>query len=91
MSVRLKRPCELRSPGSNKRWEKTKHGRLVSGLAASIRPYAKFADIWHMVSRTAFTQLRYSATLLAATLLGLTIVWLVLIAAWMQTSYSIWR
>jgi hopene-associated glycosyltransferase HpnB len=48
-----------------------------SGLAASIRPYARFADIWHMISRTAFTQLRYSAALLALTLLGLTLVWLV--------------
>jgi hopene-associated glycosyltransferase HpnB len=48
-----------------------------SGLAASIRPYADFADIWHMISRTAFTQLRYSAAMLAVTLLGLTVVWLV--------------
>ncbi len=47
-----------------------------SGLAASIRPYPGFADIWQMISRTAFTQLRYSPTLLALTLLGLTVVWL---------------
>ena len=46
-----------------------------SGLAASIRPYPNFTDIWQMVSRTAFTQLRHSAALLALTLLGLTIVW----------------
>jgi hypothetical protein len=52
-----------------------------SGLAASIRPYPKFADIWHMISRTAFTQLRHSAALLALTLLGLTLVWLVPAAA----------
>lgn len=52
-----------------------------SALAASIRPYANFADIWHMISRTAFTQLRYSAALLALTLLGLTVVWLVPAAA----------
>jgi hopene-associated glycosyltransferase HpnB len=52
-----------------------------SGLAASIRPYAKFADIWQMIARTAFTQLRYSAVLLALTLLGLTVVWLVPAAA----------
>jgi hopene-associated glycosyltransferase HpnB len=52
-----------------------------SGLAASIRPYANFADIWQMIARTAFTQLRYSATLLALTLLGLTVVWLVPAAA----------
>jgi hopene-associated glycosyltransferase HpnB len=48
-----------------------------SGLAASVRPYPQFADIWNMVSRTAFTQLRYSLTLLLLTLLGLTVVWLV--------------
>jgi hopene-associated glycosyltransferase HpnB len=48
-----------------------------SGLAASIRPYPHFADIWHMISRTAFTQLRHSALLLTLTLLGLTLVWLV--------------
>jgi hopene-associated glycosyltransferase HpnB len=52
-----------------------------SGLAASIRPYANFADIWQMIARTAFTQLRYSAGLLALTLLGLTVVWLVPAAA----------
>ena len=48
-----------------------------SGLATSIRPYPHFADIWQMVSRTAFTQLRYSVTLLLLTVLGLTVVWLV--------------
>jgi hopene-associated glycosyltransferase HpnB len=52
-----------------------------SGLAASIRPYPNFADIWHMISRTAFTQLRYSAITLALTLAGLTLVWLVPVAA----------
>jgi len=48
-----------------------------SGLAASIRPYPHFTDIWQMVSRTAFTQLRYSFGVLLLTLLGLTLVWLV--------------
>lgn len=48
-----------------------------SGLAASIRPYPRMVDIWRMVSRTAFTQLRHSAWLLAATLIGLCVVWLV--------------
>jgi len=48
-----------------------------SGLAKSIRPYPDFADIFRMVARTAFTQLRYSAWVLAGTLLGLTLVWLV--------------
>jgi hopene-associated glycosyltransferase HpnB len=48
-----------------------------SGLAASIRKYPEFVDIWRMISRTAFTQLRYSGFVLAGTLLGLALVWLV--------------
>jgi len=52
-----------------------------SGLAASIRRYPHFADIWQMISRTAFTQLRYSPALLALTMCGLTVVWLVPAAA----------
>jgi hypothetical protein len=48
-----------------------------SDLATSVRPYPRFADIWQMVSRTAFTQLRYSLGALLGTLLGLTLVWLV--------------
>jgi hopene-associated glycosyltransferase HpnB len=48
-----------------------------SGLATSIRPYPRFADIWQMISRTAFTQLRYSAWLLYVTVAGLALVWLV--------------
>jgi len=48
-----------------------------SGLARSIRPYPYFVDIWHMITRTAFTQLRYSVSLLMLTLLALTCVWLV--------------
>jgi len=52
-----------------------------SGLAASMRPYRSFADIWHMISRTAFTQLRHSPALLTLTLLGLGVVWWVPAAA----------
>jgi hopene-associated glycosyltransferase HpnB len=37
----------------------------------SIRPYPQLADLWHMVARSAFTQLRQSFLLLAATLIGL--------------------
>jgi len=46
-----------------------------SGLATSIRPYPYCGDIWRMISRTAFTQLRYSPVLLLLTLVGLTLVW----------------
>jgi hopene-associated glycosyltransferase HpnB len=55
-------------------------GRLYlghSGLAASVRPYPHFADIFRMIARTAFTQLRYSALLLSLTVAGLSLVWLV--------------
>jgi hopene-associated glycosyltransferase HpnB len=48
-----------------------------SGLATSIRPYPDWRDLWQMIARTAFTQLRYSALLLLLTLVGLTLVWLV--------------
>lgn len=48
-----------------------------SNLAASVRRYPGFIDIWRMISRTAFTQLRYSAWLLGLTVAGLTLVWLV--------------
>jgi hopene-associated glycosyltransferase HpnB len=48
-----------------------------SGLATSVRPYPAFVDLWRMISRTAFTQLRYSAWLLGVTIAGLTVVWLV--------------
>ncbi len=42
--------------------------RIWIGLtraARSIRRYSKLTDIWNMVARTAFTQLRYSMILLA--------------------------
>jgi hopene-associated glycosyltransferase HpnB len=52
-----------------------------SGLAASIRPYPDFADLWRMIARTAFTQLRYSAALLVLTVVGLALVWWVPAAA----------
>jgi hopene-associated glycosyltransferase HpnB len=48
-----------------------------SGLATSIRPYPGWSDLWQMISRTAFTQLRYSSLLLLLTLAGLALVWLV--------------
>jgi hopene-associated glycosyltransferase HpnB len=36
----------------------------------SVRPY-RFADLWAMVARSAYTQLRYSPVLLAGTVVGL--------------------
>jgi hopene-associated glycosyltransferase HpnB len=48
-----------------------------SGLARSIRPYPHFAEVWTMIARSAFTQLRYSSVLLAFAIIGLALVWLV--------------
>jgi hopene-associated glycosyltransferase HpnB len=52
-----------------------------SGLAVSVRRYPRVADLWDMITRTAFTQLRYSVPLLALTLIGLALVWWVPLAA----------
>lgn len=57
-----------------------RHGRCWLGLGTgvrSVRPYPHLADLWHMVARSAYTQLRYSPTLLIATVLGL--LWLYLL------------
>lgn len=58
-------------------------GRIWLGLAdfvASVRPYARLADLWQMVARSAFSQLRYSALLLAGTVLGLALVFVAPVA-----------
>ncbi len=48
-----------------------------SRLARSIRPYPGFADIWRMVARSAYVQLRHSPLFLLLTTLGLGLVFLV--------------
>lgn len=45
-------------------------------LARSLRPYPGAADIWRMVARTAYVQLRFSPLLLLGTGLGLGLIWL---------------
>ena len=55
-------------------------GRIYLGhsqLARSLRPYPGAADIWRMVARTAYVQLRFSPLILLGTLGGLALVWLV--------------
>jgi hopene-associated glycosyltransferase HpnB len=37
----------------------------------SARPYPGLADLWHMIARSAYTQLRYNPALLAGTIIGL--------------------
>jgi hopene-associated glycosyltransferase HpnB len=54
-------------------------GRVWLGLTRdtrSIREYGGFGEIWRMISRTAFTQLKYSPLLLCATLVGLAVTFL---------------
>ena len=54
-------------------------GRVWLGLSRrteSIREYATFGEIGRMISRTAFTQLRHSAWLLAGTVIGLAVTYL---------------
>jgi hypothetical protein len=49
----------------------------LSRAVVSLRRYDTLADVWDMVARTAFTQLRYSAWLLTlCTLLMLILFWL---------------
>jgi hopene-associated glycosyltransferase HpnB len=45
-------------------------------LARSLRPYPGAADIWRMVARTAYVQLRFSPVLLVGTVVGLGLIWL---------------
>ncbi|WP_432102674.1 glycosyltransferase [Streptomyces sp. bgisy091] len=53
-------------------------GRVWLGLADrvdSVRPYPGLPDLWRMVSRSAYAQLRHSPALLAGTVLGLALVY----------------
>ncbi|MFE6780081.1 glycosyltransferase [Streptomyces sp. NPDC057702] len=55
-------------------------GRVWLGLAErvdSVRPYPHLGELWRMVSRSAYAQLRHNPALLAATVVGLAVVYLV--------------
>jgi hopene-associated glycosyltransferase HpnB len=55
-------------------------GRIWLGLGTSIRsrrPYPRLADLWEMIARSAYTQLRYSPWLLAGTVAGLLLLFVV--------------
>lgn len=55
-------------------------GRIWLGLADrvdSVRPYPRLAQLWRMVSRSAYAQLLHSPLLLAGTVAGLAVVYLV--------------
>lgn len=58
---------------------KTTGGEIWLGLTHethSIREYGTFGEIRRMIARTAFTQLRHSAVLLAGTIIGLALIYL---------------
>jgi hopene-associated glycosyltransferase HpnB len=49
-------------------------GRIWLGVTTgvrSLRPYPRLADLWDMIARSAYTQLRYSPWLLLGTIVGL--------------------
>jgi hopene-associated glycosyltransferase HpnB len=58
---------------------KSQRGRCWLGLSTevvSVRPYPRLADLWQMVARSAYIQLRYSPWLLAGTVAGLAFIYL---------------
>jgi hopene-associated glycosyltransferase HpnB len=48
----------------------------VAARSVSLRPYDSPREIWNMIARTAFTQLRHSPWLLAGTLAGMALIYL---------------
>jgi hopene-associated glycosyltransferase HpnB len=61
-----------------KRHARNGRRRIWLGLTRdvrSVRPYPELRDLWDMVARSAYTQLRYSPVLLIGTLLGLLVMY----------------
>jgi hopene-associated glycosyltransferase HpnB len=57
-----------------------RRGRIWLGLSeeiVSVRPYPHLRDLWDMVARSAYTQLRHSPVLLAGTVVGLLLTYVV--------------
>jgi hopene-associated glycosyltransferase HpnB len=55
-------------------------GRIWLGLAErvdSVRPYPDLAELWRMVARSAYAQLRHNPAVLAGTVVGLALIYLV--------------
>jgi hopene-associated glycosyltransferase HpnB len=55
-------------------------GRIWLGLAErvdSVRPYPRLAELWQMVARSAYAQLRHNPAVLAGTVAGLALIYLV--------------
>jgi hopene-associated glycosyltransferase HpnB len=57
-----------------------RHGPIRLDFAEhcySLRPYKEWSSIWNMIARSAYTQLRYSPWLLAATVAAMLLIYLV--------------
>ncbi len=61
-----------------------------SALARSIRPYPKAADIWRLIARSAYVQLRYSPLLLVGTLVGMWLLFVAPVLAAASGEYPAW-
>ena len=69
-------------------------GGIWMGLtrkSVSLRTYATFREIQDLIARTAFTQLGYSSLLLAATLLGMFLTYLLPVIFTFSAQPAIWR
>lgn len=69
-------------------------GKIWIGLtrrSVSLRAYARFGEIRDLIARTAFTQLRYSTTLLFGTVAGMMLTYLVPVALAFHTQPVTWR
>jgi hopene-associated glycosyltransferase HpnB len=65
-------------------------GRIWMGLTSvtrSVREYHDLTEIWNMIARTAFSQLRHSPTLLVATTIGMTLLYVTPVAAVLTRDY----
>jgi len=69
-------------------------GGIWMGLtrkSVSLRTYTSFTEIQDLIARTAFTQLGYSSLLLAGTLLGMTVTYLLPVIFTFSTQPMVWR
>jgi hopene-associated glycosyltransferase HpnB len=69
---------------------KSAGGRLWLGASAateSVRDYPAFGDILHMISRSAYTQLRYSPLLLMTTVAGMLLTYITPILLWITPAW----
>jgi len=56
----------------------------------SLRSYENFSEIRNMIARTAFTQLRYSSTLLAATFVGMILTFVLPLTLTFSANLRVW-